>query len=39
MGAFRLGKLALLAVLGSYAGRMPKRMHFRAHPSFPRIVS
>jgi hypothetical protein len=28
MGAFRLGKLALLAFLGPFAGRM----QFRAHP-------
>jgi hypothetical protein len=32
MGALRLGKLALLANLGPYTGRMPKRMQFRAHP-------
>ena len=31
-GAFRLGKLALLAVLGTFAGRMPGRMQFRTHP-------
>ena len=37
MGAFRLGELALLAVLGSRKGSMHRACH-RAHPWFFRNV-